>query len=153
MCREVKHKYNLGSFVRKPKEMLFFQNPSFFFFFFWKAQNLQSWKWPQQSPSPAPSFYRWGNSGPERWLALLPIHPADLVRFPPGVTRPIPSLRVYEQKHTALHLEPRRKALCSAFQEHKESRISFSQLCAWEKVKPHDRGTNIRWLGCNVRWR
>lgn len=33
MCREVKHKYNLGSFVRKPKEMLFFQDPSFFFFF------------------------------------------------------------------------------------------------------------------------
>ena len=34
MCREVKHKYNLGSFVRKPKEMLFFQDPSFLFFFF-----------------------------------------------------------------------------------------------------------------------
>lgn len=32
MCREVKHKYNLGSFVRKFKKMLFFQDPSFFFF-------------------------------------------------------------------------------------------------------------------------
>ena len=36
MCREVKHKYNLGSFVRKFKKMLFFPDLSFFFFFFEK---------------------------------------------------------------------------------------------------------------------
>ena len=37
MCREVKHKYNLGSFVRKFKKMLFFPDLSFFFFFFFKS--------------------------------------------------------------------------------------------------------------------